>query len=122
MLRIRPDQTGQFEQDAIEKFVRRAIAHLHKELSDRVIGKSDRDLAFWVHDIMKRAESFDLKTEQQIMCFLDAEALLGVRFYDDPRYAWAKELVRSKHLSPPDKAGLLLATACSVDRELRSRT
>jgi hypothetical protein len=44
MLRIRQDQVAPFEQDAIGKFVRRAIAHLRTELPDRVRGKSDRGL------------------------------------------------------------------------------
>jgi len=80
MLRIRQDQVAPFEQDATGKFVRRAIAHLRTELPDRVSGKSDQELAGWVFDVMSRGEPYERKTEQQIMCFLDAEVLLGPRF------------------------------------------
>jgi hypothetical protein len=45
MLRIRQDPVVPFGQDAIDKFVRRAIAHRHSELPAPVCGKGDRDLS-----------------------------------------------------------------------------
>src|SRR5215467_10139901 len=117
MLKIRPDQTAQFELDAVERFVRRAVAHLRKELPDRVNAKNDAQLAQWVRDAMARAGPFDLRTEKQIMFFLDAEVLLGPRFYESPEHDWAGKVLTSGKLHPDDKAGVLLATACSFDRE-----
>jgi hypothetical protein len=55
------------------------------------------------------------------MCFVDADVLLGRGFHGDPAYHWADTLLRSDKLEPDDKAGLLLATACSVYKDKRSK-
>jgi hypothetical protein len=121
VLNIRNEQATAFQANAYTGFLRRAVQHLRKELPHRVVDRSDPELADWARDATRRAETYGLRTERQIMFFLDAEVLLGANFYADPRHAWAATVLQSNKLHPDDKAGTLLATACSLDRERARR-
>jgi hypothetical protein len=114
MLTIRSEQDATFGENATAGFVRRAVSHLRAELSDRVIDRSDDQLRAWVRDAITRADFFGLRTEKQIICFLDSEVLLGPQFYQYPHLGWAQEILSSTKLHPDDKSRLLLAAACSV--------
>jgi hypothetical protein len=111
---IRNSQKEAFSAASNHAFEQSAIEHLRKELPEAVAGRSDDDLLVWVRDAVSRSSAFGLKTQRQIMCFLDAEALLGERFYRQKGNEWAMSVLRSANLSAQDKAGVLLATACSV--------
>jgi hypothetical protein len=117
MLKIRQEQAVAFENRAFERFIQNAIIHLRQQLSERIALKSDQELANWVRDARQRAKTFNLVTEKQIMCFLDAEVLLGQKYYEAKQHNWAWQVLKSKKLGPDDKAGLLLATACSFAKE-----
>ena|ERR1039458_3514913 len=114
---IRRDQQLAFERSATERFERAALEHLRNELPDRITGLSDDHVRAWIRGAIPRANSFDLKTEREIMCFLDAEALLGENFYNTEEHAWASQVLGSRELNAQDKSGILLATACSVYRD-----
>ena len=117
MFTIRQGHTDAFSAQAKMTFEEAAVAHLHEKLADRVRGQSELELKEWIRDAVARAEPFGLVTQQQIMCFVDSEALLGKCFYRSPEHAWASRVLESEHLQAGDKAGLLLATACSFFRE-----
>ena len=114
---IRNSQKEAFSAASIRAFEQSAIEHLRKEFPQVVEGRSDEDLLVWVRDAVSRSGTFGLKTQRQIMCFLDAEALLGESFYREPRHKWAMTTLKSRNVSPQDKSMLLLATACSIHRE-----
>lgn len=118
---IRQEQLKELEQVASRRFERAAVDHLRSELTSKVAGLSDLHLLEWTRDVVSRAASFQLLTQRQAMCFLDAEVLLGRRFYEQPSHTWALHVLRSDKLLPQDKAMLLLATACSIQRERDGR-
>ena len=114
---IRNEQKDAFAESAQRQFERTAVEHLRKEMTEQVKKFSDEQLRVWVREAIVRAQRFGLVTQRQIMCFLDSEVLLGKRFYESAQDAWADKVLRSDQLVGNDKAGLLLATACSVYRE-----
>jgi hypothetical protein len=121
MLEIRQSQAQGFAEGATAGFVRRVVAHLRQKLPDRVRSFTDSQLSDWVRDVIARGAPFGLKSERQIVCLVDCEVLLGQRFYETLGHAWAKVTLQSTKLHPEDKAQLLLATACSLDRDKAAR-
>ena len=113
MLRIRQEQTRPFAEQSAARFLRTAIAHLRQKLPERVQSRTDVELEEWAKDVEQRMAGFGLGTEKQIMCVLDAEVLLGPRFYERPEHYWAMDALTGNKLGPSDKAALILATACS---------
>jgi hypothetical protein len=113
MFTIRQQHKDAFATQSKKAFEQAAILHLREKLSQRVAGLSDAELGDWVRDVTIRAGQFGLITQQQIMCFLDSEVLLGKLFYERRGYEWAGPILRSGHLQADDRAGLLLATSCS---------
>jgi hypothetical protein len=115
MLTIRSGQESTFEEIAERGFVTRAIAHLRRHFSTQMRqGTTDEQLGAWARASTSRAEAFELRTERQIICFLDCEAMLGVRFYEQEAHGWAKVVLSSTKLSADDRARLLLATSSSI--------
>ena len=114
---LRKQNMDAFQTAATRGFEQAAVSHLRQKLAAQVSGESGDALIAWVRDAMDRAAHFQLLTQQQIMCFLDAEALLGKRFYERAEHAWASGVLRSRQLQADDKAGLLLATSCSFFRD-----
>lgn len=106
-----------FQSAAQGNFERAAVAHLREKLSAQVSGESDHVLTLRVRDATARAKDFGLVTQQQVMCFLDSEVLLGKKFYERGEHLWASQLLHSDKVISDDKAGLLLATASSFFRE-----
>jgi len=58
MLKICSEHTATYAGNANGNFVRRAVAHLRKELPDRVKDKSDQQLDGCVRDVMERGRPF----------------------------------------------------------------
>ena len=114
MLRMRQEQIREFDNAAFGNFMRRAVEHLRRELPECVSARTDEDLAIWVREAVFRGEAHLLRTERQIMCLLDSEVLLGPRFYEDPRHAWALALLCDAGVDPNEKGEGLLARACSL--------
>ena len=114
MLKLRREQAQVFETQALQDFIRRAIAHLRAELPERVSGRNDADLAGHIRDIVARAKPFAFTTEIQIMCLLDAEILLGPRFYETDQHAWAAAILEAGGADPDLSARTLLQKACAL--------
>lgn len=120
MLKIREEQLEPFSSEAMTYFETRAVAHLRRDLVKQTGAFSDDDLRTRVRQCISRAAQYGLTTEKQVMCFVDVTYLLGPNFDSDPRQRWANELLRSSKVASADKGNLLLATACSVYKELAS--
>jgi hypothetical protein len=67
---------------------------------------------------MIRAEPFGLTTEIQIMCLLDAEILLGPRFYETSRHTWAPAILEAEGADPDSRARRVLQKACVLSENL----
>jgi hypothetical protein len=119
MLKIRKEQSEAFQKEAADDFEARAIKHIRRDLAKPASALTDDDIRRRVRECIPRAKEYGLITEKQIICFVDVSILLGDRFDTDPKMAWSGELLRSKNVSVPDKTNLLLATACSVYKELK---
>ncbi len=114
MMRIRPEQMEAFDRLSLEAFLDRGAAHLRKEFPKEMAEASDANLRIQVRRGIDRAAKYGLTSQYEVICFVDAEVLLGEDFDGDPKHEWAKELLDDPSLSPEDKADHLLAEA--VDR------
>jgi hypothetical protein len=114
MLTLKENQLARLVQNAEDGFVKRALDHVAESFPGKAYSIRDPALRAFIVDSMKRAECFGLKSERQIMCFIDSECLLGQMFYSRGEHAWARKVLDSKVLLGDDKARLLLATACSL--------
>jgi hypothetical protein len=111
MFTIRQSHKDEFRRRALERFSARAISHLRTHLSGPTSGYSDDELRRRVNDTIARSSKYGLRSEQEVMCFLDATFLLGEGFDTDPAHAWAGRLLGSDAISPSGKASVLLWTA-----------
>ena len=111
MLTIRSRQESTFEEIAERGFVNRAVAHLRRHFSRQMRqGTTDEQLETWARGAMLRAEEFELRTERQIMCFMDCEAMLGMPFYEQAAHDCSNVVMSSAKQNAADRARLIFAT------------
>ena len=113
-IRISQDQEDAFRQAAEADFNRRVLLHVRRDLAEPAALLSDEEILRRLRDCAPRAAKHGLVTEKQLICYLDASILLGAGFDQSGEHPWVLTLLGSTKLSPPDKANLLLATACSI--------
>lgn len=117
--KIRREQTEAFRRQAEANFESRAIQHLRRDLTEQTVPFTDEQLRQRTRDCIRRAAVYELVTERQIMCFVDVTFLLGCDFDSNPEQAWTQKVLQDRKFSPADRANLLLATACSVVRDVK---
>ncbi|OJH42804.1 hypothetical protein [Cystobacter ferrugineus] len=120
MLKLETHQASQLQSNSMDQFLTQAIQHLRRELPEHCVGRTDQQLRDRVKSCIQRAQKYGLMGKREIMCFVDVTCLLGEEFDTDSRHPWARALLDSDKLSGRDRANLLLATACSVHRELQT--
>ena len=118
MLKLQKEQVDAFKLQALQQFLEQATKHLRLDLTEQTEVYTDAQLGHRVRSIIPRAGKYGLKTQREIMCFVDVSFLLGEHFDTDSSQPWATDLLNSKKLSSGDRANLLLATACSVYRDI----
>jgi len=117
VFKIQKEQVAVLKGQALEGFLKQAVLHLRRDLTDLTATYSDNELRQRIKTRMERARAYGLSNKREIMCFVDVSFLLGERFDSDPAHAWVPLLLHSPKLSSGDRANLLLATACSVYRD-----
>lgn len=113
-MKLRPEQEAILRRHSRATFEAEALAHVRQHFAESVSAQSNEQLLQRIRSCEQRAAGYGLDTPRQVICFLDTSLLLGEYFDTNPAYGWALKTLTSKALSPSDRAGLLLATACSV--------
>jgi hypothetical protein len=114
VLKIRQEQSDVFRRESLDRFEANAVRHLRTHLADPTQDYTDEELRQRVRNCISRSTSHGLRSEQQVMCFVDTSFLLNEQFDTDPAHAWAAKVLRSEKLEPGQKATVLLATATNV--------
>jgi len=114
MLKIRQEQLDAFLAVRWDAFYRRVRAHVRKELPEESARLGEAGLRLVFDSSVRRAESYGLRTERQIVCMVDATVLLGDRFEEREEYYWAKEVLNSAILIADDRARLVLVAAARL--------
>jgi hypothetical protein len=114
MLKIRQEQLDAFLAVRWDAFYRRVRLHVRKELPEEAALLGEAGLRLVFDSSVRRAESYGLRTERQIVCIVDATVLLGDRFEEREEYGWAKAVLNSPVLIADDRARLVLMTAARL--------
>ena len=111
MLRLRSEQMTALGKVVQDEFERRVIVHLRESLPELTADLSDDDLRPRLQRGWKRAEKHGLESQRQAVCYIDTCFLLGDDFEQNPRHAWAVDLLASEDIAASDKADKLLERA-----------
>jgi hypothetical protein len=105
-----------FAADNVRDFENRAIRHLRTELPEESKPYSDEELRARVQRAMARCRQYDLRTEYQIVCFVDAGMLLGEEDFDTNR-GWARFALAACNMSADRRAHATLEVALRIAHE-----
>ena len=97
MLKIREEQMDILAGYSLRQFVQQAVAHLEDTFADEVAALNRIPLEDFVSEMIDKAETFGIDTEEDVLAYIEFAVQLGPNF--DTRYAWAKVL------SDPDLDG-----------------
>jgi hypothetical protein len=120
MLTIRSEQLRVFELAAIERFVEGAIAHVRRYFPDRVAGLDDAELRHIVNRTAENAAGHGLKSERDVLLYLNLAALHGWEFETDPDCRWMAAALAYPVNSPPSERLQRVVDRC-LEREARRR-
>lgn len=116
MLRVTASQLRALGAAQEEDFVDRSVARLRQEeLSGPLLAdRDDEALRDAVRASLPRARGLGISSEVDSFHYAKAEVLLGSGFADDPRNRPAAIVLRSRFLSPEDRAEALAFVAESL--------
>jgi hypothetical protein len=114
MLKIRQEQLDALLAVRWEKFYRRVRVHVLEEFPEEAALLGEAGLRSVFDSSVNRSHKYELRTERQIVCMVDATVMLGDRFEEQERYSWALTVLNSPHLIADDRARLMLVTAAKV--------
>jgi len=114
MLKIRQEQIDALVAVRWEAFFIRVCKHVRKAFPEVARQLGDAGLRPVFDSVVRRSHAFELRTERQIVCMMDATILLGDQFEDHPRYQWARDVLTSPYLVADDRAKLVLVTATRI--------
>jgi hypothetical protein len=105
-----------FAADNIRDFENRTIRHLRTELPGESKPYSDEELRARVQRASARCRDYDLRTEYQIVCFVDAGMLLDEEDFDTKR-GWARFALTACTMSADRRAYATLEVALRLAHE-----
>ena len=112
MLTIRKDQIIILGKYTWQNFLKRALIHLHEDLNNYVVDFTDTQLCNRIARVTVLAESYGLKDEYDIICFLDAGFLLkDEQFHKNTKFAPICSILEDNRLDSGDKAEQILTLA-----------
>ena len=107
MLLIRDDQMRVLARHAQERFAVRAVAHLKRVLPEECAAMGEPAVRNSVDMAIRKAESYGIEEELDVLRYLNLMYALGFDFDTDPETAWAAEVLQDKDLDPGSKVELL---------------
>jgi hypothetical protein len=111
IFQLRDEHLQAMGQVAEDNFVQRAVAHLRTEFPETTKPKSDRALAARVRRGRDRAAGYGLRSQKQVMWFLDAGMILGEKFDTGKDHPWARRILLDPRKSADYRARTVLETA-----------
>jgi len=103
-----------FSKVNVKTFQEHAIAHLEKVLPERCAQAGPQSVRESVETAFQKARGYGLKTELDILRYLNLMYVLGFGFDTDSRYPWAHEILTDSTLASGSKASKLMAQAHRV--------
>lgn len=103
MLVIRPEQLRAIEDAQRGRFEEWLVAHVRRHFPDRALPMGDKALRALLQELVARAESFGFAEAHHLAEFVNLAMLLGAGFPEDPRMAWAGEILRDPERLPRQK-------------------
>lgn len=94
-MKIRPDQYRAFEADFAARRLHALADHLRagfRPYLDRH-GIAPAEVEAVVAAGLEAAQDLGVTARDDLTYFVECQAVLGPRFYDDPRYPWAREIL-----------------------------
>jgi hypothetical protein len=111
MIEMQPEHIRAFETAQMRSFEDRAIAHARKTLPLETESLDDGQLRSRFQREIVKSQSYGLKSERQILCFLDAGLMLGEGFDRAPNRGWVRELLLDSQRHPEERARTLAKRA-----------
>jgi hypothetical protein len=112
MFVIRVEQYEAFERHAMLEFERKALAHFRSELAELTEDQPDAALIARVRHCLRRAATYGLESEQEVLSFVDASYLVDDESFDsNPEHPWARAILNDPGMKPEAKAEELLDRA-----------
>ncbi|HEY3820372.1 MAG TPA: hypothetical protein VGL81_24575 [Polyangiaceae bacterium] len=108
---IRAEQLRAFEDVALARFERDAVAHLHRALPERCTTLGPSAVARSVRRAIIKARGYGITSELDVLKFLNLMYLLDFDFDTDPRFAWAADRLNAEDVEPSVRLQLILDRA-----------
>jgi hypothetical protein len=107
VLLIREAQMAALGEAAAERFALVAAKHLKQVLPEECAEMGDTAVRDSIDLAIRKAESYGIHEQLDILVYLNLMYVLGFDFDTDPELPWAGELLRDKELDPGSKVELL---------------
>jgi hypothetical protein len=114
-MKIQTRQIETFRAALLKHFEERALDHARRCYPAHSAQHSMEGLRRYLAAAMKRAPSYGLHSEQQVICFFDTMLLLGAAFDSDPRHKWSSRVLVNSSYSADYRANYLLSKACCAN-------
>lgn len=103
MLKISAAQFEALKAVPRQVFIKKTIARLEERIPAFLHGLSPAQAKQRVDTCIARAESYELVTERQIWGFIAIQAMVGLTFDEDPKFADVVEELRDYDLMPDQR-------------------
>jgi hypothetical protein len=94
MFRIRKEQIAAFSADVRARFEDRLAFSMREAYTGQVEPLPEEALRSRIHQTVNRARSYGVDEEEDVEAFVGLTFRLGEHFENDPRYAWAADILR----------------------------
>lgn len=111
IFQLRDEHVAAMGQVAEENFFDRGAIHLRKTFPDTTAGMSDEELRERVRNGRNRAAPYGLRSEKQVMWFVDSAMILGETFDTGEVHPWARAILIDPARSADDRGRTVLETA-----------
>jgi len=104
---IRQEQMDVLKQYVFNSFIARMLVRLritHPELTGAM---SNAELTAFVHASIRKAQMFDVRTEDNLQFFLDFNIICGLDCFDTPSFQWAREVLQNHEIDETEKMNRL---------------
>jgi hypothetical protein len=100
MLLIRPEQLAALDRAAFELYIGRLATFLAEEYPELL---RMADALPFARAAAEEARRHGLESEDDLAMYAEAALILGLRFEDDPRHAWAADILRDETIGTPSE-------------------
>ena len=107
VLTIRNEQLQALFFGMADPFRRLAVAKLNAEHPERCAALGERGVAGAIELALDKAWTYGFEDDDDILLYLDVMFRVGLRFDEDPRHSWAREILRDARYAPETRVDLV---------------